>query len=301
MTLSLKAAGPAAPPAEPDLIAAPFALRRPDSRVGPLVFASPHSGRVYPESFIDASVLDPLTLRASEDAYVDDLFAAAPDHGAPLIAARFPRAYLDANRDPWELDPRLFAEPLPSCAKTRTPRVAAGLGVVPRIVADGTEIYAGPITLAEADLRLRRLHRPYHAALERLLTDARDSAGAAILIDCHSMPAPVADSGRRAGLDVVLGDRYGAAAAQSLISFIESTFRNAGYRVARNTPYAGGYSTERYGRPDRRIHAVQIELNRALYLDASTMAPGPNYDAVKRDMTRLVRALSRAPLHALTP
>lgn len=266
----------------------------------PLVFASPHSGRVYPPDMMAATALDALAIRRSEDAFVDDLIASAPELGAALIRARLARAYIDVNREPFELDPGMFADELPEFARARTARVAAGLGAIARVVSEGQEIYARKLTYAEAHGRIEGVHKPYHAALSRLLAEARAAHGFAILIDWHSMPAAAArGGGRRGGCDIVLGDRFGASCADALTAHVEEGLEVLGYRVARNTPYAGGYTTEHYGRPTRRTHALQIEINRGIYLDEAALAPTAGFARLKADLETLTRGLAGADWRGL--
>jgi N-formylglutamate amidohydrolase len=261
----------------------------------PLVFASPHSGRWYPDDMMAAAALDAQAIRRSEDALVDDLIEPAPDLGAALISACYARAYIDLNREAFELDPGMFADELPEFAKARTARVAAGLGAIARVVSEGQEIYARKLTFAEARRRIEGAHRPYHAALERLIAEAHRAHGYAILIDWHSMPAAAAKvGGRERPCDIVLGDRFGAACAGVLTLRVERELEAMGYRVARNSPYAGGYTTEHYGRPARRTHALQIEINRALYLDEARLTPTAGFERLQADMARLTRMLAAA-------
>ncbi|MFC3079070.1 N-formylglutamate amidohydrolase [Phenylobacterium terrae] len=261
----------------------------------PLVFASPHSGRDYPEEMMAAAALDATAIRRSEDAFVDELIAGAPEAGVATLTARLARAYMDVNREPFELDPSMFVDELPDFARARTARVAAGLGAIARIVSEGQEIYARKLTFAEARGRIERAHRPYHAALARLLGEAHAAHGVAILIDWHSMPAAAArQGGRERPCDMVLGDRFGAACAGALTARVEAELEKLGYRVARNTPYAGGYTTEHYGRPARRTHALQIEINRALYLDEARLEPTEGFSKLKSDLETLTRALVAA-------
>ena len=265
----------------------------PDRPLGALVFGSPHSGRIYPEAFMAATDLDAVQIRGSEDAFVDQLIETAPTHGVPVISARFARAYLDVNREPWELDPRMFADELPTFASRRSPRVMAGLGAIARIVREGQEIYARKLTFAEAAERVNAVHGPYHAALENLLARAKAAHGVAVLLDWHSMPreATAANcSGPRP--DIVLGDRFGAACSPGIARRIEQELTALGYRVVRNAPYAGGYTTEHYGKPRAGIHAVQIEISRALYLDEGTLNPSAGFGVLRRDLDRLFGALS---------
>ena len=242
----------------------PVTIKVPRGPKGPFIFASPHSGRFYPSSFAQSSRLDPISLRRSEDAFVDELFDGVIELGAPLIAARFPRAFVDANRAPGELDPAMFDAPL-GAVGPRSPRVAAGLGVIPRVVRDGLEIHGARLPAGEAAFRLEHFYRPYHAALAVLVEQARAEFGVAIVIDCHSMPPPAKAH------DIVLGDCYGEAAAPELIAQTQKILTGLGFSVARNAPYAGGYTTNLYGRPRENMHALQIEVSRALYLDESRM------------------------------
>jgi len=266
----------------------------------PLVFASPHSGRLYPEDMMSAAALDAHAIRRSEDVLVDDLIGAAPELGAAVIAARFARAYIDLNREPFELDPAMFIDELPDFARARTARVAAGLGAIARVVSEGQEIYARKLTFAEARARIEQAHRPYHAALERLIGEAHAAHGFAVLIDWHSMPSAAARAGGRdRASDFVLGDRFGAACAGVLTQTVERELEAQGYRVTRNTPYAGGYTTEHYGRPSRRVHALQIEINRGLYLDEATLDPTSGFARLKGHLGELTRALAAAPWSAL--
>ncbi|MEL7172741.1 MAG: N-formylglutamate amidohydrolase [Pseudomonadota bacterium] len=272
----------------------PFEIHLPDQALSGVVFSSPHSGREYPADFVAASRLGRHALRASEDVLVDALFAGAPAAGAPLIAARLPRAWLDLNRAPTELDPALVEG---VSAQGLNQRVAAGLGVVPRVVAEGAAIYNGKITLEEAQSRIAGFHVPYHTALEELLASARAQHGRALLFDCHSMPADALRAAPRVrgrSPDIVLGDRFGAAAGRSVVAATQAAFERAGFLVGRNTPFAGGYITQRYGRPARGVEAVQIEINRALYLDSRSLEPLPGFEALRARIDRVVRDLVAA-------
>ena len=270
------------------LAAEPVTIRAPRGPKVPFIFASPHSGRFYPSSFAQSSRLDPISLRRSEDAFVDELFDSVTELGAPLIAARFPRAFVDANRAPGELDPAMFDAPLGSVAP-RSPRVAAGLGVIPRVVRDGLEIYGARLPAGEAAFRLEHFYRPYHAALAGLVEQARAEFGVAVVIDCHSMPPPAKAH------DIVLGDCYGEAAAAELIGQTQKILAGLGFSVARNAPYAGGYTTNLYGRPREGVHAIQIEVSRALYLDENRMEKSVGF-ASCRDRLRVfaVKLLAEA-------
>ena len=260
----------------------------------PVVFASPHSGIDYQAEFLAAARLDPQSLRRSEDCYVDELFAAAPRLGAPLLSALFPRAFVDANREAFELDPQMFEDALPPEANTNSPRVAAGLGVIARVVATGEEIYGRKLRFAEALARIERFWRPYHAMLASLIGETKRRFGHCVLVDCHSMPSVGAPTERDAGrerVDVVLGDCRGSSCSPALVDLAEGAFRRLGYAVARNDPYSGGYVTQHYGRPGESVHALQIEINRALYLDEASLARGPGFSRTVADMGSLVAAM----------
>ena len=275
----------------------PFDIVEPSWPLCPLVLSSPHSGSIYPRRFLDSARLDAFALRRSEDAFVDELFSGAAALGAPLIRARFPRAYLDLNREPYELDPRMFDGKLPAHANTRSVRVAGGLGTIARVVGDSQEIYAGRLTVAEGLARIERLYKPYHAALRGLVERARLQFGYVLLVDCHSMPSTptvVASAERRIKTDFVVGDRYGTSADGSFVELLEGAMRRAGYAVHRNKPYAGGFITEHYGAPQSGIHAIQIEVNRALYMDERTIERTARFAAVKADITAVLAVLADA-------
>ncbi|HEY1633034.1 MAG TPA: N-formylglutamate amidohydrolase [Rhizomicrobium sp.] len=277
------------------LFAEPFRLAWPDDPRVPFVFASPHSGRHYPQSFVARSRLGPLSLRRSEDAFVDGLFAHVLALGAPLIAARFPRAYCDVNRSPAELDAAMFDGRLPGAVDTTSPRVNAGLGVIPRIVRDGAEIYRDKLPWREAEERLSKLYRPYHAALTKLIEMTHARHGVAVLIDCHSMPSAAAVP------DIVLGDRYGMSASPLLMRYAERVFEARGFSVARNAPYAGGYTTHLHGRPLRGVHALQIEINRALYLDEERVEPAPRFEKFRASLEDAIGELTAIDRALLMP
>jgi N-formylglutamate amidohydrolase len=293
-TPAMDDATPPAPALEATpLEATPYRLERPDGAAAtPVVCASPHSGRIYPLTMMAASQLDRRTIRRSEDAHVDALIAGAPGFGHTVIAAQFARAFIDVNREPWELDPAMFSDELPPFAKARTARVAAGLGAIARIVCEGQEIYARKLTFAEAEGRVRQVHQPYHAALAALIAETKARSGLAILIDWHSMPAAAASGRNGEPCDFVLGDRFGAACAGAVSSLVDRELTAMGYRVARNTPYAGGYTTEHYGRPGRKVHALQIEISRALYFDEAAMQLTARFAALRDDLERLFAALA---------
>jgi N-formylglutamate amidohydrolase len=266
-------------------------LRLPPQRALPLIVASPHSGADYPDDLLAASRLDPLTLRRSEDSFVDDLFAAAPGLGAPLLAAQFPRAYLDVNREAWELDPAMFADALPGFVNMRSPRVRMGLGTIARVVASGEEIYARKLRFVDARRRVEGLYHPYHHALRRLVDETEASFGGYLLLDCHSMPSAASAVGGQEAADIVLGDCHGSACAAAIVEAARAFLVGRRFAVALNTPYAGGFTTSHYGNPRRGRHALQIEINRALYMDERRYQRTPGFDRLKADMTALVAHL----------
>lgn len=282
-------------PAAVTQIDPPFAVIAPPQQTAAVVYASPHSGNRYPPGFVTASRLDPLTLRRSEDAFVDELFAGAPERGAPLLKAFFPRAYIDPNREPWELDPTMFADALPSYVNGASPRVSAGLGTIARVVANGAEIYRGKLSFAEARSRIETLYRPYHETLQSLLDATHQTFGRSLLIDCHSMPSvggPMdRDPGKRR-VDFVLGDCFGASCAPAVMRESEAYLRNQGFAVARNDPYAGGFTTRHYGQPGRGRHALQIEINRGLYMDELRIERSAGFAALKRALDSFIEFLA---------
>lgn len=272
-------------------IETPFNLSEPADLTTPVVFNSPHSGDQYPLALIERSRLDAHDLRASEDALVDKLFEAAPGYGAPLLSATTPRAWVDLNRGPAEFDPALI-EGVKSSGLNQ--RIAAGLGVIPRIVSEGEAIYSGKIPLSEAEARIENVHAPYHRALDALLRRARNRFGTAILFDCHSMPSEAlraAPKVRGRLPQIVLGDRFGASASRNVAAATQSAFESQGFIVARNAPFAGGYITQRYGRPSRGMHAVQIEIDRGLYLDENQVKPGPDFDEIASRLEKVIARL----------
>ncbi len=269
-----------------------FRIIRPCDPDSPVLVASPHSGRIYPPAFLAASRLDPHSLRRSEDCFVDELFAGAPACGAPLLAADFPRAYCDVNREPWELDPAMFSDKLPPWCNTRTPRINAGFGTIARLVGSGQPIYAEKLPFAEAEARIRSCWQPYHTALSALIAEARSSFSHCVLLDCHSMPTEEPGPGARQDPDFVLGDAHGTSCDPALSGAAHRFLEAAGYRVRRNDPYAGGYVTRHYGRPRHGVHALQIEVSRSLYLDQTRYLKLPCFDGLRELMSELLRALS---------
>lgn len=275
----------------------PWRLLAPAEQTAPVVFASPHSGRDYPPEFIAASRLNVVSLRRSEDAFMDEIFAAAPDFGAPLLCARFPRAYVDANREAFELDPAMFTDPLPDYVNTRSPRIAAGLGTIARVVTDGEDIYHEPLRFEDALGRIEALYRPYHKALQGLLQATQERFGGCLLVDCHSMPsgqlAPELGAGDgNKPADMVLGDCFGTSSAPVVTDIAKAALEASGFTVALNKPYAGGFTTRHYGRPREGVHVLQVEINRALYMDEKLVRRGPGLPALKCRLGPLMRALA---------
>jgi N-formylglutamate amidohydrolase len=271
---------------------APVEVLRPAVQMVPVVFASPHSGRTYPPEFLAAARLDPLNLRRSEDSFVDELFAAAVDHGAPLVCATFPRAFCDANREPWELDPAMFADQLPAWVNTTSARVGAGLGTLARIVASGEAIYRAKLSFAEAERRVQDYWQPYHSTLQALIEGTRAVFGACLLIDCHSMPSHGGRPGGRAP-DFVLGDAHGTACNPTVTQYLERRLIDLGYTIRRNDPYAGGYITRHYGRPREHVHAIQLEIARELYMDEARIERLPRFESVRQDLVTLIELIAR--------
>ena len=279
-------------------------LRRPAHQTTPLVVASPHSGSHYSTEFLAATAVPLAVLKRAEDAFIDELFAAAPALGAPLLAARFPRSYVDANRESYELDPAMFEGPLPRALNHRTSRVAAGLGMIPRVAASGEAIYRGRVPADEIERRLESCWRPYHGALSMLIEQTHRVFGGSLLIDAHSMPSSASGIGpreREARVDAVLGDNHGGACAPELVASIEHWLRDRGLRVQRNQPYAGGYTTQRYGQPATGRHVLQIEINRALYMDEARHEKLATWGVTERLISGLLEHVSQAALEILLP
>lgn len=273
------------------LLQVSYDLKRPDKAISPAVFSSPHSGAQYPAEFLRTTSLDHLMIRSSEDAYVDRLFASAPSLGAPLLAAKLPRAYVDLNRSIDDLDPALITG---VTRKGANARVAAGLGVVPRVVSEGRQIRLGKISMREAQDRLRLGYRPFHGALSGILAEQKDRFGVAFLFDCHSMPSDALSAAplvRGARPNIILGDRFGASCERWLSDIALSLFVENGFVVARNAPFAGGYITQNYGRPSKGVHALQIEIDRSLYMDEVKITPNKNFEDVAMRLTRVIEGL----------
>lgn len=269
----------------------PFVLKRPDHWSTSLVVASPHSGSHYPDDMLSRTLLGPLALRSSEDMKVDRLCGVASDLGAPLLSATFPRAYLDLNRASDELDPALIEG---VSSRGTNPRVASGLGVIPRVVAGGRAIYQGKLSRQEAERRINEIWAPYHDALTQLMQECWARFGEALLLDFHSMPHEAIDSSsrERQSPQIVLGDRYGASADAACLQQVEDAFRAAGFRVARNTPFAGAYIAQTYGRPSRGWHVVQVEIDRALYMDEKTLKMRDDFSVVQQRISEVLARIA---------
>ena len=278
-----------------------FQVIRPQEQTVPFVLNSPHSGRHYPEHFLSASRLCAQSIRRSEDAFVDELFESSVAAGAPLVRAHFPRAFLDVNREPYELDPKMFRGNLPRYANIRSPRVASGLGTIARIVAERQEIYLDQMPLSEALGRIERIYKPYHAALRRMLAETHVMFGHAVLVDCHSMPSVVRGQDRWRRPDFVIGDRYGTSCHGPLADAAAEILRGLGYSVARNKPYAGGFITEHYGRPAQGLHALQIEVNRGLYMDEKRFEKSAGWRRLRADLEVFTKTLFSLGNDGLVP
>jgi N-formylglutamate amidohydrolase len=279
----------------------PFEIVEPAAWRAPIIFNSPHSGSAYPSEFLEASRIDLPALRRSEDSFMDELIEGLSGLGFPTVLVNFPRSYVDVNREPYELDPRMFAGRLPSFANTRSMRVAGGLGTIPRVVGDGQEIYRERLTVEDALTRIEALYKPYHRALRRLINKAHQAFGAVVVVDCHSMPSIGVSRDEPRRPDVVIGDRYGTSCAPLLPDRVEQTMSRLGYSVGRNKPYAGGFITEHYGNPASGLHTIQLELNRAIYMDERRRERGPRFSQVTADFAALADALATVPLGDLGP
>jgi N-formylglutamate amidohydrolase len=255
----------------------PFVLAVPQTQRAPVVLTSPHSGRCYTDDFLAASRLSSLAIRRSEDSFVEELFESGPELGVPLLAAMFPRAYCDPNREAWELDPDMFEDTLPDHVNATSPRVSAGLGTIARIVATGETIYRRKLRFAEAEHRIASCWQPYHVALQTLIDTTSRAFGVCLVIDCHSMPKPSPSGQAAQSADIVLGDGYGTTCSPQITAFIETKLRRLGFTVRRNDPYAGGYITRHYGRPRYNVHVLQIELARSLYMDERMIKKSENF------------------------
>jgi N-formylglutamate amidohydrolase len=279
----------------------PFDIVEPIAWRAPIIFNSPHSGSAYPDEFLRASRIDLATLRRSEDSFMDELIASLSDRGFGVVRVHFPRSYVDVNREPYELDPRMFAGRLPSFANTRSMRVAGGLGTIPRVVGDGQEIYRDRLSVEDALKRIEALYKPYHRALRRLINRVHQAFGTVVVVDCHSMPSVGVSRDEPLRPDLVIGDRYGTSCGAVLADMVEATMGGLGYSIGRNKPYAGGFITEHYGNPASGLHAIQLEFNRAVYMDERRRERGPNFAQVAADLAMLADVLATVPLGDLGP
>ncbi len=284
-----------------DELTCPFEIVEPATWRAPIIFNSPHSGSVYPRSFLEASRIDVSALRRSEDSFMDDMITGLSRMGFAVVKVNFPRSFVDVNREPYELDPRMFNGRLPSFANTRSMRVAGGLGTLPRVVGDGQEIYRERLSVEDGLSRIETLYKPYHRALRRLIGKVFDAFGTVILVDCHSMPSVGISRDEPRRPDVVIGDRYGTSCAAHLPIVVEEALGPMGYSLGRNKPYAGGFITEHYGNPASGLHAVQIELNRAIYMDERKRERSERFAKVVADFAALAAVLAKIPLDSLGP
>lgn len=270
----------------------PFAVALPKRQLAPVIYSSPHSGTFYPADLLASTDLPFALLRASEDAFVEELFAAAPEHGSPLLHALIARSYIDLNREPWELDPEMFAGQLPPHANTMSLRVASGLGTLARVAADGRHIYREKLAFEAAARRVEEIYFPYHRALAELIARTRQTFGYCLVIDCHSMPANARQGGRRRP-DIILGDRFGTTCVSELTDCVHRLLSDRGYLIMRNNPYAGGFTTYNYGRPATGVHALQIEINRDLYMDENTFQRREDFAKLQEDLSELIGFIRR--------
>lgn len=270
----------------------PITLRRPARLVAGIILTSPHSGRRYPRELLEASRLNENSIRSSEDAFVDDLYGLAPEHGLPLLAAEFPRAWCDVNREPWELDPAMFADQLPDYVNSSSPRVAVGLGTVARVVGVGEPIYNRKLYFHEVEQRIAQCWRPFHTTLSGLIAECQSQFGYCLVLDCHSMPSPLSRSAHQP--DIILGDGHGTTCQPELVDYIETSLTTIGFSVCRNRPYAGGYITRFYGRPLQGVQAIQIEIARGLYMHERQLTRKPDFALIQERLGYFIRNLTTA-------
>lgn len=278
-------------------LGSPIEIHRPTRGSVPMVVSSPHSGQIYPSSVLQKTRLHLNQLRRLEDAFVDRLFDRAPTLGAPLLRARFARAFIDANREASEFDPELLDEPLPPHANGHSAKAKAGLGTIPSRIG-GQPIYRSRLSLDEVERRVRLAYWPYHHALQQLIGEAQSQFGQVLLLDCHSMPSFSANGSlsRNAPetgmIDIALGDRFGRSCAPVIVRHAERLLEDKGLRVTRNRPYAGGHITAHYGQPHIGVHALQIEIRRGLYMDESQYRPHRALDEIKGTLESLLAGLA---------
>lgn len=272
-----------------------FKIVYPEKQTIPFIFASPHSGRSYPNHFVEASRLTPVMLRRSEDSFIDELFSNAPHFGAPLLKAEFPRAYVDPNREAFELDPTMFEDPLPDYVNTDSAKVLAGLGTVAKVVTNGEEIYRNKLQFSEIKRRVENYYFPYHEALQELIESTRCKFGICILIDCHSMPSiggPMDNDKGNKRVDIVLGNNCDTSCSPRLFSYAFERLKQQGLRIYCNEPYSGGYTTCHYGKPSQGVHTLQIEVNRSLYMNETTIKKHSGFDNLFEKLTHFLFELS---------
>ncbi|MEL6859830.1 MAG: N-formylglutamate amidohydrolase [Pseudomonadota bacterium] len=272
-----------------------YTLRRSENVRAPVIFASPHSGTLYPDNMVKQLCVPLTDVQRTEDAFVDELYASAIDQGAILLSANYARAYVDLNRDARELDSDMFADGVPRTAGLPSARVKAGLGCLPRVGASGRNIYAERMSKREGAYRLDSVYDRYHGALQSEIEDLKADWSDVYIIDCHSMPSR--QPGRASLPDIVLGDRFGSSCSAHLTSLVERHFRREGLSVTRNAPYAGGYTTRRYGRPRRGVHVLQIEINRGLYMNELDVVKSAGFSNTKDQVSRLIGHLIDLALH----
>lgn len=268
-----------------------FEILAPVAWVVPAVFNSPHSGAMIPDLFQQQSRLSSLALRQSEDCFVDELFSECQTQGAPLLRALVSRSYIDLNREPYELDARMFMEELPGYMNSGSPRVASGLGTIPKLVAENADIYRGKIHLSDAVNRIDQAYRPYHRTLTALVNECYNATGFALLVDCHSMPSSAVKVENQSTVDIVLGDRFGASCSNELSGEVENLLSQEGFSVVRNRPYAGGFTTKTHGAPHQNRHAFQIEINRSLYMNEARLEKLASFSEIQMRIGKVISAL----------
>ena len=255
----------------------------PSTLTSGVVFALPHSGRDYGVSFLNQSILDKISIRSSEDAFLDQLIDGIEKYGAPKIIANAPRAFIDLNRSTDELDPALISG---IKNNMRNPRISSGLGVIPRVVSHGKEIYRGKLSLEQAQSRIEYYWKPYHRDLSNLLKRAQSIYGQSLLIDMHSMPheAVSTQSSFIKAPEIVVGDRFGMSSDPEFTNLIVSILKQHGFRVAKNTPFAGAFITKHHGKIKERTHAIQLEIDRSLYMDEERVSPNSGFEKLKSQL-----------------
>lgn len=271
--------------------AAPPAFRRigPADPISPVILSVPHAGRFYASSMLADAAVPQARLRQLEDRYADLLITDAIERGATAFVADHARAWIDLNRDPREIDPAMITGPIAAASVMHSARTRHGLGLVPSRIGEGVRLWRRKFAIGEINARIEGFHRPYHEAIAQALLKARARFGVALLLDCHSMPPLRHET--HLSPTVVVGDRFGRGASAIFSDLVETIMRRAGLVVSRNAPYAGGYSLDRHGRPQLRIHALQIEIDRKLYLDGALDEPGAGLINMRRSIAHLFEAL----------